>query len=101
MLKRWPSQLQKSSVLIECSQELQKTLDQLTDWGAGDGLAGWIRSGGWRTDMYLQIDVAAERWGMDVVRNPRIRVGTVHSVKGMESRVVLCLASSTAAAAGV
>lgn len=84
---------------LECTQELQKTLDQLTDWGAGDGLADWIRSGGWRTDMFLQIDVAAERWGMDVVRNPRIRVGTVHSVKGMEARVVLCLASSTAAAA--
>ena len=49
--------------------------------------------------MYLQIDVAAERWGMDVVRNPKIRVGTVHSVKGMEARVVLCMASSTAAAA--
>ena len=84
---------------IECSQELQKTLDQLTDWGAGEGLADWIRAGGWRTDMYLQIDVAAERWGMAVVRNPKIRVGTVHSVKGMEARVVLCMASSTAAAA--
>lgn len=84
---------------IECSQELQKGLEQLTDWGAGEGFAAWLRGGEWRTDMYLQIDAAAERWGMDLVRKPRIRVGTVHSVKGMEARIVLCMAASTAAAA--
>jgi superfamily I DNA/RNA helicase len=84
---------------LECSQEPLKLLEQLTDWGAGEGFAAWLRSGEWRTDMYLQIDTAAERWGMDLVRKPRIRAGTVHSVKGMEARVVLCMAASTAAAA--
>lgn len=84
---------------LECSQRLQKTIGQLTDWGAGEGLADWLRGGAWRTDMLLQIDTAAERWGMGLVRKPKIRVGTCHSVKGMEARVVLCLAASTAAAA--
>ena len=45
--------------------------------------------------MPLLLDLAIDRYGVNEVREPSIRIGTVHSVKGMEARNVFCLAGST------
>lgn len=36
---------------------------------------------------------AAKKWGVDVVSNPKVRVGTIHSAKGMEASKVIVLTS--------
>lgn len=80
---------------IECSREPQKTLDEVGDWGATAELIQWIRKGDWRRDAYLLMDTAIEKYGIDEVRNPRLRLGSCHSVKGMQADNVFCLATST------
>ena len=56
-----------------------------------------ILEGRWRglvkgADDYVS---AVERWGQDVVDEPKIRVGTIHSVKGAEAENVAVLSSIT------
>ena len=80
---------------IECSREPQKTLEEVGDWGATEWLIEWIRKGDWRRDAYLLMDTAIEKYGIDEVRNPRLRLGSCHSVKGMQADNVFCLATST------
>lgn len=80
---------------IECSREPQKTLEEVGDWGATPDLIEWIRKGDWRRDAYLLMDTAIEKYGIDEVRNPRLRLGSCHSVKGMQADNVFCLATST------
>jgi DNA helicase-2/ATP-dependent DNA helicase PcrA len=74
---------------------LPNQLDQL---GATPLLSAMIADGRWRKikgiepAMYLQ---ALERWGQEAIESTRIRVGTIHSVKGSEAdNVVLCTAIS-------
>ena len=66
----------------------------LATLGATPLLSSLIASGAWRQikgiepGMYLQ---ALERWGQEAIENTRVRVGTVHSVKGAEAdSVVVC-----------
>ena len=80
---------------IECSPEPQKTLEETVDWGATEWLIEWIRKGEWRRDAYLLMDAAIEKYGIDEVRNPKLRLGSCHSVKGMQADNVFCLATST------
>lgn len=80
---------------IECSREPLKTLSEVGDWGATEWLMEWIRKGDWRRDAYLLMDTAIEKYGIDEVRNPRLRLGSCHSVKGMQADNVFCLATST------
>lgn len=84
---------------IACSGEPDLTLAELEKWGAGPGFSAYITSCQWRQAQYSVIDLALEQYGADIVRNPRLKLGTVHSVKGLEAQVVFCLAASTQASA--
>jgi len=58
---------------------------------------GLIASGGWKTlvtDAKEYCD-ATTRFGEDVVRNPKVRCGTVHASKGMEASNVLLLTTTS------
>jgi hypothetical protein len=84
----------------ECSQELKRTLDELEEWGAGPEFAEFIRSERWRVDKVLLLDQAIDRFGIDCVRDPGLRLGSCHSAKGLGARNVFVLASSTEKASG-
>lgn len=79
----------------ECSMEPKRNLDELEEWGATPYFADFVRTEKWRKDNVLLLDTAIEKYGIDVVRKPGIRLGTVHSVKGMEAENVFCLAASS------
>lgn len=80
---------------MACSPEPSKTLDQVHEWGAGPGFVPLLRSGAWKDGMYGLLDTAIDRFGVERVRRPSIRVGTCHSVKGLQAKIVFCLATST------
>lgn len=82
---------------LECSGVLEKTLDQVADWGALPAFHTVVRNRAWCQGPHAVVDYAIDRWGEDIVRKPSVRIGTVHSVKGMEADIVLCMALSTAA----
>lgn len=67
--------------------------DDLPKVGATEHLVGQIRSGKWcgLVDRGEEWRRHAERWGPDLVANTKIRVGTIHSVKGMEADNVAML----------
>lgn len=60
----------------------------LSELGCTPALASMLASGAWRKikgvepDMYLR---ALERWGQEAIENTKVRVGTIHSVKGAEA----------------
>ena len=85
---------------MECSNERSKTLEQVGDWGGCPKFVEMVRKGYWRSDAAGLIARAIETHGIEVVRKPRIRLGTVHSVKGMQAKTVVCLATSTEKASG-
>ena len=80
---------------MECSGENVMELGRLSEWGASDGFTEWVLQERWRRYMMLLIDVAIEKYGIDVVRRPRIQIGSCHSVKGMQAANVFCLATSS------
>jgi DNA helicase-2/ATP-dependent DNA helicase PcrA len=61
--------------------------------GVMDALDAMVRSGKWRGLVDGADDYAAaiDRWGQEVVDNPSVKVGTVHSVKGSEADNVALL----------
>lgn len=67
--------------------------DDLPKVGATEHLVGQIRSGKWcgLVDRGEEWRRHAERWGPELVANTKIRVGTIHSVKGMEADNVAML----------
>lgn len=67
--------------------------NELEKVGATASLADQIRSGRWcgLVDRGEEWRRHAERWGVDLASNSRIRVGTIHSVKGMEADNVALL----------
>jgi DNA helicase-2/ATP-dependent DNA helicase PcrA len=67
--------------------------DDLTKVGATEPLMEKIRSGRWcgLVDRGEEWRRHAERWGPELVANTKIRVGTIHSVKGMEADNVAML----------
>jgi superfamily I DNA/RNA helicase len=85
---------------IECSREPKRTLDELEDWGAAAGFADWVRAEKWRIDKALLLDQAIDKFGIDCVREPGLRLGSCHAAKGMEAKNVFVLASSTEKASG-
>ena len=80
---------------LKCSGENVRTLNELEEWGATQGFREFVTQGRWRVDMMLLLDVAIEKFGIKEVRDPSIRIGTVHASKGAEARNVFCLAAST------
>jgi len=85
---------------IACSQEPKRGLDELEEWGAAPGFAEFIRSERWRVDKVLLLDQAIDRFGIDCVRDPGIRLGSCHSATGLGARNVFVLSSSTEKASG-
>ncbi len=65
--------------------------NELPELGATETFVRLARAGAWRqwvdgADDYV---AAVERWGEDAVKNPRVRVSTVHAAKGLEADNVL------------
>jgi DNA helicase-2/ATP-dependent DNA helicase PcrA len=67
--------------------------NELEKVGATPALIAQIRSGAWcgLVDRGQEWRRHAEKWGADTASNSRIRVGTIHSVKGMEADNVALL----------
>ena len=67
--------------------------NELEQVGATDSLVEKIRSGRWcgLIDRGEEWRRNAEKWGPDLASNSKIRVGTIHSVKGMEADNVAML----------
>ena len=80
---------------MECKHENVFALHQVQEWGAGDGFEQFVLDEKWRKDQFLLLSVAIEKWGIDIVRHPRIKIGSCHSVKGMQAENVFCLATSS------
>jgi hypothetical protein len=86
---------------MECRSADTHGLNDVREWGATAYFLEFVRDEIWRRDSALLIDMAIEKYGVDLVREPKIRIGSVHSVKGAEARNVFCLASSSERASGV
>jgi DNA helicase-2/ATP-dependent DNA helicase PcrA len=71
--------------------------NELEKVGATAPLIEKIRSGEWCSlvDRGQEWRRHAERWGADLASNSRIRVGTIHSVKGMEADNVALLTTTS------
>jgi superfamily I DNA/RNA helicase len=69
--------------------------EDLTLLGATDHLRDAITSGAWSglPDGGTKWVRAAKRFGVEAVSKPKIRIGTVHSVKGQEASKVILLTS--------
>jgi hypothetical protein len=79
----------------ECSPTVVRRINGLLEWGATETFLDFAESGKWKSGVPLLLDHAIETYGVDEVRNPRLRLGSCHSVKGMEARNVFCLAASS------
>jgi len=80
------------------SKGLNSTFDRiypedLGHLGATEHLRAAIASGAWSglPDGGTKWSAGAKRWGVETVSDPKIRVGTIHSVKGQESDKVVML----------
>lgn len=72
-------------------------LPDLLEVGAKPELIDTISTGRWRSliprsDDYLE---ACAKWGEDTVHEPKVKIGTIHSVKGSEADNVAVLTSSS------
>lgn len=85
---------------VECSVREELGLDGLQAWGATAAFAGFIRNRQWESDSYGLISRAIDQYGIDEVRDPSVKLGTVHSVKGMEAENVFVIATSSEKASG-
>lgn len=72
--------------------------EDLKDIGATDHLVSAIGSGDWvkLVDHGLKWRNAAKKWGVERAMMPRVRVGTIHSAKGMEAENVLLWTTTSA-----
>lgn len=80
---------------MECSGDLDYDLKAMNDLGAGDGFVNFVIEEKWRKDQLLLISVAIAKFGIDAVRKPTLKLGSCHSVKGMQAENVFCLATSS------
>ena len=69
--------------------------EEIERLGATTHLQEAIRSGAWGglCDGGTKWTNAAKRWGIEVVEKPKVKIGTIHSVKGMEASKVIVLTS--------
>ena len=78
---------------------LEIVVSDLTAVGGTAVLSDLLRNRQWRgiVDGGHDFAAAADRYGLDLVQNPRVRVGTVHSAKGAEADNVFYLTTTTKA----
>ena len=87
---------------MECGREPRIGIGGLEEVGATDFFVReFLRGGLWKTDTLLLMDQAIDRFGIEHVRKPGIRIGSVHSVKGLEADNVFVIAESTVRASGI
>jgi len=69
--------------------------EHLPEVGATDHLRGAISSGEWSglADGGTKWYAAAKRYGFEAVASPKVRIGTIHAVKGQEADNVIVLTS--------
>jgi DNA helicase-2/ATP-dependent DNA helicase PcrA len=68
-------------------------VNDLAEVGATPALIDCIRAGNWQEIIPEAVawKKAVEQWGTEAVNDPKIRIGTIHSGKGMEAEnVALC-----------
>jgi DNA helicase-2/ATP-dependent DNA helicase PcrA len=89
----------KSRLLVdgEIPDRERASLWSLMSWGATRELIDRIASNTWPSlveggDSFQKV---ADRWGLALAMKPRIRVGTIHSVKGAEADHVILSTEST------
>jgi DNA helicase-2/ATP-dependent DNA helicase PcrA len=72
-------------------------LRDLQEVGATESLCSKIASGDWvaLVEHGSEWGTQADRWGVELACEPRVRVGTVHSVKGAEADNVILLTTSS------
>jgi len=72
-------------------------LGDLPEVGATDALQEKIRSGDWVAliDHGGEWGTQADRWGVELACEPKVKVGTIHSVKGAEADNVLMLTTTS------
>jgi len=72
-------------------------LDEAEVLGVTPVLAEAIRSGGWEglVDYGQEWRRKARRWGPRLTATPKVRIGTIHSAKGMEARNVGLLTTTS------
>lgn len=85
-----------SSPKVEEEQNA-RWVDGLTEWGATPALIERIKTGRWshlikNGDEHVE---AFKKWGRDAVMKPKVRVGTIHSVKGSEADNVALLTTTS------
>ena len=73
------------------------SLDDMEQIGGTKHLAGKISSGDWQmlVDYGVNFRKAAVKYGLDRAMRPRIKTGTIHSVKGMEADNVIVLTTTS------
>jgi len=74
------------------------TADRLGELGASTALVSSFKWKTWRDFVpeCHHLVQCCERWGADVLINPKIRIGTIHSAKGAEADSVAVLTTQTA-----
>lgn len=72
-------------------------MDDLASVGGSESLAGAIRSGAWVSlvDRGTEWRMKADRYGVSLASAPKVRVGTIHSVKGAEADNVVLLTTTS------
>lgn len=78
---------------IECSNENQISINELESLGATPELKQWILNNSWKSEQLSHIHNAIQKFGQLAVQSPSIRLGTVHSAKGLEAQFVYCFAT--------
>lgn len=83
----------ESANITPRDQSLRVTTTTLRDAGGTELLSEFLETGRWKSLPDLKevssIIAAIDRHGESLVLNPQVRVGTIHSAKGMESDNVL------------
>lgn len=82
---------------IDVDDSVYCTIDQLHNWGATPELVSHIQTGRWveLVDKGAEFKAAVDRYGLRDVLDPKIRVGTVHSAKGLEADNVALLTTTS------
>mgnify|MGYP000858954090 CR=1 FL=1 len=78
-------------------ENLMTNLEGISEWGATDEMIQRIRSGDWSSMIEggHRYQKAVGRFDVMDVLHPKIRIGTIHSVKGAEADRVVLMDSST------
>jgi DNA helicase-2/ATP-dependent DNA helicase PcrA len=76
--------------------EKMNDLDHLHEWGASPCLVESIRRGEWPALIdAVDFREAYKKYGLRAIESPRVRIGTIHSAKGMEADNVVLLTTIT------